>query len=140
MLLITKRMAKLRARAHQMRNGHIALLAETQSKFAQLPTAVKKKAAAELALGYGQLAGIDTRLERLDKLVAQNEQRIKALTKEALRYTVNRDYPKLQNMLQAAEKLQHHNTKLIRTIERTEQKLSFVAQKVLQEVRGVNRA
>ena len=136
---LTERMARLRAQAHHMRNGHIARLAESRRLFARLPNTVKKKAAAELTLRYGQLAGIDTRLERLDKMVAQNEQRIKALTQEALSHTANRDYPKLQNILQAAEKLQHHNTKLIRIIERTEQKLSLLAQRVAQEVRGVNR-
>ncbi len=36
-----------------------------------------KKAAAELAAGYNQLIGIDTRLERLDKTVAENERRIR---------------------------------------------------------------
>lgn len=136
---LTERMARLRRRAHQMQNGHIARLAETQSEFSRLPTEQKKKAAASLALRYNQIAGIDTRLERLDNLVAQNEQKIKALTKKAVRSTANHDDSKLQTILQMAEILQRHNTKLIRIIERTEQKLSLLCQKVVKEVRGVKR-
>jgi len=46
---LTERMAQLRAKAHQVRNGHIARLAETRQVFEKLPTAAKKKASAELA-------------------------------------------------------------------------------------------
>jgi len=59
---LTERMAELRAKAHRVRNGHIARLEETRGVFAKLPTSAKKKASIELAARYNQIIGIDTRL------------------------------------------------------------------------------
>jgi hypothetical protein len=135
---LTERMAQLRAKAHQIRNGHIARLEETRQVFAGLPTPVKKKASADLAAGYKQIIGIDTRLERLDRAVAENERRIIDLTRNAQQYASQYDHRQLTGCLKAAEKLQHHNSKLIKLIERTENKLSAVAKKVARESRQVN--
>jgi endonuclease III len=135
---VTEKMAQLRAKAHQIRNGHIARLEETRQVFAGLPTSAKKKASAELAAGYRQIIGIDTRLERLDKAVAENERRIIELTRNAQQYARRYDHRQLTGCLKAAEKLQHHNSRLIKLIQRTESKLSAVASKVAQETRQVN--
>ena len=59
---LTERMAQLRAKSHQIRNGHIARLEETKYVFSRLPVSTKKKAAADMAASYNQLIGIDTRL------------------------------------------------------------------------------
>ena len=83
---LTERMSQLRAKAHQVRNGHIARLEETRHVFAKLPTSAKKKAAADLAARYNQIIGIDTRLERLDKAVAENEKKIRNLTSAILHF------------------------------------------------------
>jgi len=136
---LTERMAQLRAKAHRIRNGHIARLEETRHVFAKLPVSAKKKAAAELAAGYNQIIGIDTRLERLDKAVAENEKRIRLLMQEAQRYTTNYDYQKLVDCLNQAQKLQHHNTKLVKTIVRTEGKLTGIAKNVAREVKQVSK-
>ena len=135
---LTERMAQLRAKAHQIRNGHIARLEETKSVFSKLPVSEKKKASAVLAAKYNQLVGIDTRLERLDRSVAENEKRIKDLTQQAQQYTANYDYQKLCDSLKMATKLQHHNTKLLKTIKHTEDKLAAIAKNVAQEVKKVN--
>jgi len=132
---LTQRMAQLRAKAHQIRNGHIARLAETNHIFAQLPTSAKKKASAKLMAGYSRMVGIDNRLERLDKAVAENEKRIRKLTQLAGAQASRYEYQGLSESLQAAEALQRHNTKLIKIITRTEGKLSAIAQKVAEEVR-----
>ena len=131
---LTKKMAQLRAKAHRIRNGHIARLQETRQVFAKLPTPVKKKAAADLASRYRQIIGIDTRLERLEKSVAENEQRVRQLTSQAQMYTSKNDRRKLHDTLKAAEKLQHHNSRLVKIIQRQESKLSAIAKKVAQEV------
>jgi hypothetical protein len=136
---LTERMAQLRAKAHQIRNGHIARLEETRRVFAGLPTSAKKKASAELAAGYKQIVGIDTRLERLDQAVAGNERRIIELTRNAQQYAGRYDHRQLAGCLKAAEKLQRHNSRLLKLIERTESKLSAVARKVAQETRHVNK-
>ena len=136
---LTERMAQLRAKAHQIRHGHVARLEETHQAFAKLPTPAKKKAAAELAARYNQMVGIDDRLERLDLAVAENEKRIRELTAKAQAYTAKYDYQQLCQALKAAEKLQHHNSKLIRLIERTEHKLSTIAKEVAKEVKQVER-
>ena len=135
---LTEKMARLRAKAHQIRNGHIARLEETRQVFAGLPPSAKKKASAELAARYKQIIGIDARLERLDQAVAENERRIIELTRNAQQYASRYDHRQLTGCLKAAEKLQHHNSKLIKLIERTESKLSAVAKKVAQETRQVN--
>jgi hypothetical protein len=136
---LTERMAQLRAKAHQIRNGHVARLEETRHTFDGLPTAAKKKASAELAARYNQMIGIGTRLERLDKAVAENERRIRELTDKARQYTARYDYQQLHHTLKAAEKLQHHNSHLIKLIERTEHKLSAIAKEVAKEVKQVER-
>jgi hypothetical protein len=136
---LTERMARLRAKALRVREGHIARLEETRHVFAKLPTSVKKKASAELADRYKQTIGIDTRLERLDRAVAENERRICELTKLAQRYTANYDHKNLDDCLKAAGKLQHHNSRLFKIIERTEGKLSAVAKKVAQKATEVDK-
>lgn len=132
---LTERMAQLRTKAHAIRNGHIARLEETRHVFSKLPTPLKKKASAELSARYNQLIGIDTRLERLDKAVAENEYRIKELTRKAQEYTARYNHRKLVDCLKAAEKLQHHNTKLFKIINRTENKLTAIAKEIANEVK-----
>ena len=136
---LTERMAALRAKAHQVRHGHIAGLEETRHAFATLPTSARKKASAELAAKYNQMVGIETRLERLDRAVAENEKRIRQLTAKAQEYTAKYDHQQLYQSLTAAEKLQHHNSKLIKIIERTEHKLSAIAREVAKEVKQIER-
>ena len=136
---LTARMSQLRSKAHQVRNGHIARLEETRQAFAHVPTPAKKKASAELAAKYNQMAGIETRLERLDRAVAENERRIQELTAKAQGYTSTYDHQKLYETIKAAEKLQHHNSKLIKIIERTEHKLSAIAEEVAKEVKQVEK-
>jgi hypothetical protein len=136
---LTQRMAQLRTKAHKIRNGHIARLEETRHAFAKLPASAKKKAAAELAARYNQMVGIDTRLERLDKAVTENEKLIRELTSRAQQYTVRYDYPRLLDTLKAAEKLQHHNSKLFNTINRTEGKLSAMAKRIATEVKQIEK-
>jgi len=136
---LTQKMAQLRAKAHRIRNGHIARLEETRHVFSKLPTSVKKKAAAELADRYRQIIGIDTRLERLDKSVAEYERRIRNLTAQAQRYAANYDYQKLHGCLRAVEKLQNHNTRLLKIIVRTENKLSAIAKEIARQAREVNK-
>jgi hypothetical protein len=133
---LTERMARLREKAHYIRKGHIARLSETKSMYAKLPTPAKREAAADLVSRYRQLAGIDERLERLDRAVAENERRIKVLTREAHDVVARYEFQKVEGLLKAAERLQGHNAKLCKRIERTEQKLIDVAQKAAGEARG----
>ena len=136
---LTEKMVQLRAKAHSIRKGHVARLEETRHVFAATPTSARKKASAELAARYNQMAGMDARLERLDRAVAENESRIRQLTQEAQRYSANYDYQKLVNCLKQAEKLQHHNSKLIKIIDRTEAKLASVAKDAARQVKKVNK-
>ena len=136
---LTERMAQLRSKAFQIRNGHIARLEETRDVFSKLPVSEKKKAAAEMAAAYNQLVGIDTRLERLDKAVAENERRIRDLTSQAQQYTARYDFQKLTDTLKAAEKLQRHNSRLFKIINHTENKLTGIAKKIAQDTKQVNR-
>jgi endonuclease III len=136
---LTEKMAQLRAKAHRIRNGHIARLDETRNVFAKLPASVKKKASAALAAGYQQIIGVDTRLERFDRAVAENERRITELTQRAEQYAARYDYRQMADCSQAAEKLQHHNSRLLKLIQRTEGKLSAVAEKVAKETKEADK-
>ena len=135
---ITERMAQLRAKAHQIRNGHIARLEETRQVFSDMPVSSKKNASAKLAASYNQLVGIDTRLERLDRAVAENERRIRELTSQAQQYTANYNFQKLTDCLKAAQKLQKHNSGLFKIIGRTENELSAIAKRIAFEAKKVN--
>ena len=135
---LTERIALLRAKAHQIRNGHIARLEETRHVFAKLPTSARKKAAAELAAGYNQIIGIDTRLERLDKAVAENERRIKDLTQKAQERTGQYDHKGLVECLKQAESLQKHNSRLFKIIERTEHRLTALAKHIATQADKVS--
>ena len=137
---LTERMAQLRTKAHRIREGHIARLEETKHVFRKLPTEVKKKASLELVHLYKRMIGTDSRLERLDKAVAENERRIRQLTQQAEVYSAQHEFQKLIECLKSAEKLQHHNSRLFRIIERTEAKLAEATQKVAQEVQEVDNA
>jgi len=136
---LTEKMAQLRAKAHGVRNGHIARLAETRHVFAAMPISVKKKASAGLAARYSEMVGIDTRLERLDRTVSENERRIRQLTQEAQQYNANYDYQKLCDCLKQAEKLQHHNSQLFKVIDRTDAKLTSIAKDAARQVKQENR-
>ncbi len=137
---LTGRMAELRKKAHQLRNGHVARLEETREVFSRLPTSAKKKAAGDLARRYNQLIGIDKRLERLDKAVAAGEQRVRGLTKQACDRAEAYDFAGLAHILKQAEKLQKQNSKLLRLIGRTEKKLTAIAHHVAEEAKRVTRA
>ena len=132
---LTERMAALRAKAHRIRNGHIARLEETRHVYSKLPTARKKQAAAKLAERYRKMIGADTRLERLDKAVAQTEQQIRELTQQGRIYAQRNDFPRLNEALEKAQKLQKHNTRLFKLIQRTENKLCAIATQVANEVK-----
>jgi len=136
---LTERMSQLRAKAHKIRNGHIARLEETRHAFAKLSGSAKKKASAKLAAAYNQIVGIDTRLERLNKAIAENEKRIRELTDKAGQYTANYNHRGLVEALKEAEKLQHHNSRLFNTISRTENKLSATAKRIAKEVKQVEK-
>ena len=136
---LTQRMAQLRKKSHQIRNGHVARLDETRKVFAKLPASAKKAASAELAAGYDQLVGIDRRLERLDRAAAVNEKRIRELTQEAQICAEKNNYRKLADLLKAAEKLQGHNSKIFAVIDRVEAKLTAIAEGVAKEVNEVNK-
>ena len=136
---LTQRMAQLRAKAHRVRNGHIARLKETRHLVAELPASAKKKISTELADRYRHIIGIDTRLQRLDRAVAENERRIYQLTREAQKYTSQSEPRKLHDAIKAAEKLQRHNTRLFKIIVRTGDKLTRAAMGVVDKTREVDK-
>ncbi|HML74416.1 MAG TPA: hypothetical protein PKB02_07945 [Anaerohalosphaeraceae bacterium] len=132
---LTQRMAQLRARAFQIRNGHVARLEETQKAFKEAPVAVRKKAAERLMARYEQMVGIDTRLERLEGVVTANEKQIRQLTQNARDYARQDNYQGLHDCIQKATALQIHNTRIFKLITHTESKLLSLVQKTINEVK-----
>jgi hypothetical protein len=133
---LTQRMADLRAKAYRAREGHVARIEEIQQVLSKLPPESKRHAASELAARYKELR-LDLRIDRLDKAAAENERRIRDLTQEARQATARYDYPRLLDLLHAAEKLQRHNSHLFKLIERTERKLSGMAKAAARQAQGV---
>ena len=136
---LTQRMAQLRAKAHRIRNGHIARLKETRHLVDKLPASAKKKMSAELADRYRHIIGIDTRLQRLDRAVVENERRIYQLTREAQNYTTQSNPKKLHDAIKAAENLQRHNSRLFKIIVHTEAKLTRAAMRVVDKTGEVDK-
>lgn len=97
-----------------------------------LPPEAKRKASEELVGCYREL-GFDLRLERLDKAIALNEQRIRRLTQEAQGYLAANNYRALHGTFEAVAKLQKHNSRLFRLIDRTEARLASTAKKVARQ-------
>ena len=128
---LTERLARLRARAHRVREGHVARIEELRHVMGKLPTEARKRASQELARRYRELK-LDTRLERLDGAVAENERRIKDLTRQSQQALAQYDYRRLTELLESAEKLQSHNTKLFGAIDRTEEKLAKIIRQLAQ--------
>ncbi len=126
---LTERMARLRAKAHLVRKGHVSRIEELRSNAKKMPPEAKRKMARELAARFRELK-IDVRIERLDKAVAANERRIRQLTRDAQANLQRHDYRKVVDILEAASKLQEHNAKLLKAIERTEAKLGNIAKRL----------
>ena len=136
---LTERLAHLRARAHDARKGYVSRIHEIKHIIRKLPIDMKKQASRELSARYDELH-LDTRIERLDKAVAKNERRIRELTLDAGHTLVRGDYHKLTDLLKSAEKLQGHNDKLLKIIDRTEGKLADIVQGVAKDAQKVNDA
>jgi DNA repair exonuclease SbcCD ATPase subunit len=127
---LTERLAQLRARIHLIREGHIHRLEELKQFMATLSPAARKALAAELMSGYQAVVGMDDRLERLDGAVAETERRIRDVTAQAREALARYDYARLYDLVDKAEKLQKHNDKLLRVIERTERKLTGLVETI----------
>jgi hypothetical protein len=136
---LTQRLARLRETAHYARAGHLARIAALREFLHTLPPAARAKAAQELTARYAEL-DLDQRLERLDRAVAACERRIRDLTARAAACVANHDYPPVQGLLDEAAKLQEHNARLIKLIERSEQHLLTIARQLIQQTAGVSAA
>jgi hypothetical protein len=123
---LTERVAELRAKAFRARNGHVARIESIRHAFSRMNTAERKQASEQLAASYHSMK-LDDRLQRLDHAVAATEARIRDLTTQAQRQLTQNDHRGLTDTLKQAEKLQTHNSKLLRLIRHTEEKLNALA-------------
>ena len=71
-------------------------------------------------------------------IIERPPQKLKSHQK-AQEYTAKYDYKSLVQALKDAEKLQHHNSRLIKIIEQTEKRLSAIAKKVASEVKQIEK-
>ena len=129
---LTQQFERLRTRAHAMRNGQLGKIDELRHVMGRLPRQARDAMTKELAARYQQLK-LDLRLERLEKVVAENERRVRDLTQQAQQALSQSDYRALVDLLADAEKLQKHNSDLLKTLERTEQKLAGTTAQAAKE-------
>jgi hypothetical protein len=134
---LTERLATLREKMHHIEHGDVDRIKEIQSILAHSPAEQKAEVAKQLTMHHKQLA-VDTRLERLDEAVAETERRIVELTRQAQDYLAAHDYRKLHDVLQSAQKIQKHNSRLFKLIEGTEKQLATLALRIAKEQRGVS--
>ena len=134
---LTERLARLREKAHRMRQGQVARIEEIGQQAAKLPVSAKKQLSEQLRQQYREV-GLELRLERLDRAAAEVEKRIRDITRQAEQASAAYDFRKLHGLMEAGEKLQKHNSSLFKTIERTEKKLDAAARKAAKnaEVSG----
>jgi hypothetical protein len=135
---LTERLAELRERAHHIREGHVARIEEIREAISKLPPEAQRKLGEELACRFKELK-LDLRLERLDRACAEAERRVRQVTAEAAEALKRHDYRRVTSLLEAAQKLQAHNAKLFKIIDRTEKKLLAIAQHVTQQTPEVNQ-
>ena len=131
---LTERLAKLRAHAFKVREGHIANLDQTRHLCRRLPKESRKVMASSLVAGYKKIVGIEDRLNRLDNAVAEAERRVRDATAGAREALLHHDQDRLSTLLREAEKLQKHATRLMAQIERTEKKLIQVIDHVAKSM------
>ena len=127
-----ERMARLREKAHLVRQGHTARIQELESEISKLPAKARGKASRELTARYKKL-NLDQRIERLDRAVAENELRIRNLTQQAQGYLNSNNYKALAGVLDAASKLQRHNAHLFKLIDSTEARLMSTAKQAAKQ-------
>jgi len=133
---LTERLAELRERAYRMRKGQVAQIEEIRSVISNLPPKEQQKLGEELVARYKELK-LDVRLERLDRAGAEAERRIRELTKGAELALRGHDFQKVIKLLESASKLQGHNTRLFKIIDRTEKKLIALAHQTAQKTSEV---
>ena len=129
---LTQQFDRLRMRAHAARNGQLQKIDELRHVIGKLPRQARDAMTKELSARYQELK-LDTRLERLEKVVAENERRIRDITLRARQALAQHDYRALVDLLAAAEKLQKHNSHLLKTLERAEQKLAHITAEAAKE-------
>ena len=129
---LTQQFDRLRMRAHAARNGQLQKIDELRHVIGKLPRQARDAMTKELSARYQELK-LDVRLERLEKVVAENERRIRDITLRARQALAQHDYRALVDLLAAAEKLQKHNSHLLKTLERAEQKLAHITAEAAKE-------
>ena len=136
---LTERLARLRAHAHHVREGHLADLEQTKALCRKLPKEVRRVLAAQMVAAYGKIVGIETRIDRLDAAVAEVERRVRQLTATA-EATLRQHRPEeAEHLLAEAEKTQRHATRLLKRIEHTEQKLMHVVDRIARKIKEASR-
>ena len=133
---LTEQLARLRRKAYYMRKGHVARIKELRQAMKDLPTRKKQLASWELCKRYQELH-FDQRLERLGKAVVEFERRIRDLTSRAQQSIANYEYQKVEGLLKEAEKLQTHNSKLLKQIQRTEETITHITQQIAHKINEV---
>ncbi len=132
---LTERLARLRAKADRVRNGHVQRIDELRHVIRRLPAEARRRAARELTDRYRQLR-LDGKLARLEKDVGKNERTITLLTGQAEAALARRDYRRLTKLLESAERLQGKNARIFGAIDHIEQRLAKIARRVAQEAAG----
>ncbi len=136
---LTERLARLRAHAHHVREGHLADLEQTKALCRKLPKEVRRVLGAQMTAAYGKIVGIETRIDRLDAAVADLERRVRQLTAAAEASMRQQQPEQAEHLLSEAEKTQRHATRLLKRIEHTEQKLMHVVDRIAKKMKEASR-
>jgi hypothetical protein len=130
---LTYRLSRLRERMHLIKKGRIKQIEELKGILRKTPMSKRAELKNKIHTYLKEL-GFDKRLERLDRAVAETETRIRQLTVNARDCLVKKDYSALECTLKKAKKLQQHNDRLLKTITRTEKKLSTMTSRLADKI------
>lgn len=126
--VITQRLADLRAKTQMLRMGHLAKIRRLAPQVPKLPPETARVASTQLREAYRE-ARLQERIERLDQAAVHAEKEIAGVVVKINQLLDAGRYDQAADMLHNTEKLARQVTRLLKQIEKDEQKVLALAVK-----------
>ncbi|MFN3166981.1 MAG: hypothetical protein ACE37H_07950 [Phycisphaeraceae bacterium] len=131
---VTRRLADLRAKTQMLRQGHIAKIRRLAPQIPKLPPDAARVASEQLREAYKE-ARLEERIDRLDRAAIHAEQQIDEVITTVNRLLDAGRYDQAAKVLHDTEKLARQVQRLIKQIEKDEQKVLALAVKATRAQR-----
>lgn len=124
--VITQRLADLRAKTQMLRMGHLAKIRRLAPQVPKLPPEAARVASMQLREAYRE-ARLEERIERLDQAAVHAEKQIADVVAKVKQLLDAGRYAQAADVLHNSEKLARQVTRLMKQIEKDEQKVLALA-------------